>query len=319
MRSSGEIVTRGALAGFLGGTVLVLWFLALDLLQGRPLYTPRFLAQVLMGIPFDEVGVVAIFTYTVVHYAAFLLIGIIVATGLQRLRAIPGFLLGVILGFLMFDVLFYASVLVTGEDVVLALGWPQVLAGNLLAGVTILGYLHLTRTVPGVDWWAVLRAQRIVREGVVAGVIGAVTVAVWFLVIDLLAGRALFTPAALGSAFFLGARGVAEVEITFAVIAGYTALHVAAFAIAGLVVAALVVQAEREPRIFLGLVLLFVTFQAMFVGLLTIAAAWILDTLGWGSVAIGNLLATIAMGAYLWQKHPALVDALRQPSLEEPT
>ena len=46
----------------------------------------------------------------------------------------------------------------------------------------------------------------VIREGLIAGAAGAAAVAFWFLVLDLIEGRILFTPGALGSVFFLGAR-----------------------------------------------------------------------------------------------------------------
>jgi hypothetical protein len=42
--------------------------------------------------------------------------------------------------------------------------------------------------------------HRTLREGFIAGLIGATSVAVWFLIVDLIAGRPLFTPSVLGEA-----------------------------------------------------------------------------------------------------------------------
>jgi hypothetical protein len=166
----------------------------------------------------------------------------------------------------------------------------------------------------------VQRAQRsrshVVREGAITGVIGAATVAVFFLIVDGIAGRILFTPAALGSAVFLGATAAAEVRVSLTTIAGYTLLHVLAFALIGVVTASLARGVERYPRFIVGAVLLVVTSAVFFIGLLAIAAVWILDTLGWWSVLIGNLLAALAMGSYLWRVHPALSEALRHPAPE---
>ena len=47
--------------------------------------------------------------------------------------------------------------------------------------------------------------NRILREGFIAGCIGAASVAVWFLIVDTINGQPLFTPAMLGSAVFWGA------------------------------------------------------------------------------------------------------------------
>ena len=57
----------------------------------------------------------------------------------------------------------------------------------------------------------------VLREGLVAGVIGAAVVALWFLFVDLARGAPLFTPALLGAAVFFGATtpgGVAIADLT---------------------------------------------------------------------------------------------------------
>ncbi len=40
----------------------------------------------------------------------------------------------------------------------------------------------------------------VVQDGVVAGLIGAATIAIWFLVVDTINGRPLYTPTVLGTA-----------------------------------------------------------------------------------------------------------------------
>ena len=44
-----------------------------------------------------------------------------------------------------------------------------------------------------------MQLTRILREGFIAGLIGAGAVALWFLIVDTIAGRPFFTPAMLGS------------------------------------------------------------------------------------------------------------------------
>jgi hypothetical protein len=75
--------------------------------------------------------------------------------------------------------------------------------------------------------------------GITAGMLAAATVAGWFLVLNAVQGRLLFMPAALGSAFFLNATSPQEVVLSPAVVLGYTTLHIAAFAAAGFLLAAL--------------------------------------------------------------------------------
>ncbi|MBI4408306.1 MAG: hypothetical protein HY561_01280 [Gemmatimonadetes bacterium] len=321
MKRPSQIVIRGALAGFLAATALALWFLIIDVLQARALRTPAFLASVLAGLDEVEIGFGLIAMYTALHYAVFITVGVAVAWIMSKLERVPGLLLGVVLGFLLFDVIFYAGIIVTGVDVVKALGWPQVLIGNILAGVVLTGTLYLTSPIQLPTWRATLHQHRIVEEGIVAGLIGASVVAVWFLVFDVVRGRVFFTPGALGSALFFGAAELADVQVNATTVLGYTGIHLLAFFIGGLVLAAVVTEAEREPPLVLGLVLLFVTFETLFIGLLAIFASWLLGVLSWWTIAVGNLLAAVAMGTYLWRQHPLLRAELSHDTmhLEEPS
>jgi hypothetical protein len=154
-----------------------------------------------------------------------------------------------------------------------------------------------------------------IGEGLLAGLIGAAVVALWFLVLDVVIGRLLFTPAALGSALFHGAEAAAAVRITPGTVLGYTVVHVAAFLLVGVVFTALVAQAERQTSLLMGVVLLFVVTLTLVVGLMAILASWVLAALTWWAISIGNLLAAGAMVAFLWKRHPAL--ARRLPEAEE--
>jgi hypothetical protein len=160
--------------------------------------------------------------------------------------------------------------------------------------------------------------NRVLVHGVVAGLLGATAVAVWFLVIDALTRRILFTPAALGSAVFLGATSPAQVNIGFATVAGYTLIHYAAFVAVGIIAAVLVRGSEQTPALLLAAMLLFVVAETLFVGLVAIAADWILGGLGWWAVAGGNVLSALLMGVYLWRAHPQVRENVRRGGIEAP-
>jgi hypothetical protein len=168
-----------------------------------------------------------------------------------------------------------------------------------------------------VSWRDVLREHRVIREGLIAGLIGAVIVAVWFLALDLTQGRVLFTPAALGSAILNGARSAAEIQVSVPMVLAYTGIHLAAFLGTGFIASALISEAEKDPPMLLGLVLLFVTFEVLFFGLIAIMASWLLDSIKWWTILVANLIAAAAMGAYLWHAHPNLQAVLSKPLEEE--
>src|SRR2546425_554946 len=78
-----------------------------------------------------------------------------------------------------------------------------------------------------------MQLTRVLREGFIAGLIGAAAVALWFLLVDVIAGRPFFTPAMLGSAVFWGVHNPSMVVIEYSRIIGYTMIHVSAFIIVG--------------------------------------------------------------------------------------
>jgi hypothetical protein len=311
-------VKRGLVGGFAAASVLALWFLLIDSMAGRPFHTPAFLARVLLGGDEVTLSVAQIALYTVIHFALFLLLGAAIGWLMDRLRVVPVLLMGMLLGFLLFNLVFYGGVWITGVDVANYLGWPQVLVGNIIAGLTLIGVVRILHPRPTVSWVRTLSEHRILREAMVVGLIGAGVVALWFLVLDAAMGRLLFTPAALGSVVFHGATSPAAVQVDALTVLGYTGLHLLAFGVAGVIAAAVVAYAEdRHAYVLLGAVLVFVAFETFFIGLVTVLAQWLLEIIPWWSILVANLLAAAAMGGYLWRKHPMLAQAISDPELEK--
>ncbi len=160
-------------------------------------------------------------------------------------------------------------------------------------------------------------SRSVLFRGIIAGVIGATTVAAWFLILDAFRGRMFFTPAALGSTVFKGATSPTQVSMGVGTIVGYTLLHYTAFCLVGLVAAAIFRASEDSPPLVLGLIMLFVVSETLFIGLVALLASWLLGALVWWAVLVGNVLAAAAMAAYLWMSHPRLRDRLRHEPLEE--
>lgn len=315
--STSRVVSRGLIAGIIAATVVAIWFLLVDALAGDPMRTPGFLAGAAMGSGEGEAGFGNIAVYTILHYVVFAVIGVLVASILARTRTPPMLLLGLVLGVFLFDLVFYGGVVLRGVDVIDAVGWPALLAGNLLGGVALMAWLRRSSPEPVGGWRDALRQNRTLREGLVAGLIGGVAVALWFLLYDVLTREPFFTPAALGSAVLEGARGIDAVVISATTVVGYTTLHFLAFLALGMIAALLAAQAERNAVVILAAMLLFVTAETLFLGLAAVAANWLLDALTWWNVIAANLVAAVSMGVYLWRAHPRLADQLRHSNIEE--
>ena len=144
----------------------------------------------------------------------------------------------------------------------------------------------------------------LLTEGIRVGLAGAGAVALWFLFVDLVAGRALFTPGALGSAVFLGASSPDQVVVNATTVGLYTLLHGMVFLLVALALTALFRAADRSPSMVAGILLLTVALEALFVGAVAIVAQFLLGQLAWWAVLGGNVVASVAMGGLLLRSHP---------------
>lgn len=146
-------------------------------------------------------------------------------------------------------------------------------------------------------------------EGIRAGLVGAATIALWFFLLDALAGRPLYTPTVLGTALLQGTEALVapeKIPVSLETVLTFTWIHVLAFLLIGVAAAKLVALAEREPNFGFGIVLFFVVFQAGFLVASMLFAEPLLRALAWPAVLIGNLLAAAAMAGVFWRRHPRL-------------
>lgn len=147
-------------------------------------------------------------------------------------------------------------------------------------------------------------------EGVRAGLLGAVTIAVWFAILDLLHGQPFHTPTVLGTALFRGGVGLddpASLPASFEMVVSFTWIHVLVFLIVGMAGAQLLDLAEHDSHVGFGILLLFFIFESGFIVACMLFAEPVLQALTWPAVIVGNLLAAMAMGAVFWRAHRAMV------------
>ncbi|HEY1371850.1 MAG TPA: hypothetical protein VGH50_05220 [Candidatus Binatia bacterium] len=151
--------------------------------------------------------------------------------------------------------------------------------------------------------------SRLYLEGIVAGFIGGATVAVWFLILDSLHGRPLYTPSLLGTALFGRGETLASesVPVSIDMALMYTWVHFLVFCIIGGFASRLLGLAEKNVHVGFGILLLFVVFEIGFIFAALVVWQPVLHALAWPAVLVGNLLAAAAMGGYFWKRHPNLV------------
>jgi uncharacterized membrane protein YphA (DoxX/SURF4 family) len=152
----------------------------------------------------------------------------------------------------------------------------------------------------------------LLHDGIIAGLIGAAAIAIWFLIVDSIAGHPFRTPAVLGKGLLdvLGPDDATDTATTFVLV--YTVFHFAAFMFVGLLAALIVHLAKREPSILLGFVVLFVATEIGFYGFTgLLREATSLKSLAWYQVMLGNLIAAASMGYYFWRTHKELGEEFR--------
>ena len=145
-----------------------------------------------------------------------------------------------------------------------------------------------------------------VREGLLAGLLGAALVATWYFVFDTAAGRPFHTPNVLGKVFFRGDLDPGIRQIVPGVVAGYTLLHLLIFAVVGTVLTLLVHMASRNLSLRMGLWMGLVVVFCFLTGVTYLLTTATGERVPLWSVVGGSLVGVAGMGWFLLSRHPRL-------------
>jgi hypothetical protein len=153
----------------------------------------------------------------------------------------------------------------------------------------------------------------LIYDSFYSGAIAGSLVAVFFLVVDAVGGRPLYTPSLLGSVLFEGVPADSVSDVRLEMVVYFSLVHFAVFAAVGTAVSFTLYEVElhaRHPMEVLGL--LFLIFEGGFFICVTLFLPGVLEQLGAFPVAASNLLAAAGMGLFLLSSHnPELWQRLR--------
>ena len=157
--------------------------------------------------------------------------------------------------------------------------------------------------------------RQMFTEGLVAGLIGYATIAVFYGLLNVALGSSVWSTARLLGGGLVS-EGVAE-SMPLAPVLAFNAVHLAALLVVGLVVSWLVYETERHPEIWL--LTFFGGLMALFFaeGFMLVVAEPAITVLPWWSVILANLLAGFAVGGYLLRSHRALLQRLKEMGADE--
>jgi hypothetical protein len=137
------VVLEGVVAGLIGAAAVAAWFLLVDVLAGRPFFTPAVLGSAVFFGLRDAAEVTisfsAVLAYTSIHILAFVAVGIAAAGILKDAEKNRGVLWLALEFFIAIEFGFYAVVVLVFMPLLAELAWFNVAAGNLIAAVAM-GY-----------------------------------------------------------------------------------------------------------------------------------------------------------------------------------
>ena len=138
------------------------------------------------------------------------------------------------------------------------------------------------------------------KEGIVAGALGATVIALWTVAADALTDRNGVTPALVGAWLFsgFGARGfvVNVLGYIISLFVGVTTI--------GIVASYVYNASEVRPTRLSAFVGLAVVLELVFILVIFLAASSeLFGAAAWVYGLVGNALGALVMGRYLWRRH----------------
>jgi hypothetical protein len=155
----------------------------------------------------------------------------------------------------------------------------------------------------------------VLSEGTDVGIVGGLAVALWFFVLDTIAGHPFQTPSLLGQVVLFGDRTPETAHIVFGAILVYTAFHFIVFALLGMGLVALVHWSIGNSVVRYALLPVFLVFEVMFYGFLEVLSEGTHELFPFWAVVSANTLAAVCMAAILWRRHPALRQSIHDTPL----
>ena len=303
-----ELLFESLYAGVLGGSVVALFFLIADLLDGQPMFTPSLIGSVLFhGASAADVATVrpdAVVYFSIVHIAAFTVLGAAISLLVHEIELHsrhPVVLLLVL--FAVIEAAFFVVVPMAMPGVIARLGMARVAIANLLAAATIGLFFILSHRAGA---WKKLKytTPELLIDSLYSGVLGGSAVAAFFLVIDLLDGQPLFTPSLLGSVLFHGIAAADVTDVHLGAVAYFSLVHIIAFTALGAVVSLVVHEVELHARHPIEVLLvLFALVEVAFFAVAPLAMPGLIAELGIVRVGIANLLAGGSMALFFVLYH----------------
>jgi hypothetical protein len=141
-------IREGIYAGLLSATAIAVWLFIVDAIERHPFFTPDVLGTGLLrflGAPrMNDTVALHVVIYTIFHYVAFAIIGIVVAWIVHQARRTPAVLAGFLVTFVIVEIGFYGLAAMLSVSTTLGgIAWYQIMVANLLASLVMFTFMWM--------------------------------------------------------------------------------------------------------------------------------------------------------------------------------
>jgi hypothetical protein len=156
------------------------------------------------------------------------------------------------------------------------------------------------------------RRANIIAEGLVAGVLAHLTIAVVLVLADLFGGRWLFyTPTLMGMMLLEGGTQGCRVTPSATILLAYTSIHLVTLTLFGFLGSWLVYGSQERPSLWFGALFLFIFVAWHLPGAVLGVLGGVQECLSLWPPTLAGFAGALAMAVYLWRSHPRLREALQ--------
>jgi hypothetical protein len=137
-------IVEGMIGGTIGAVAVAVWFLCIDASMGQPFRTPALLGATFFEGLRDPAALHTtarvVLQYTVLHWVAFVVFGLVTAGLLAAADRDPRLLFVVFMLFCCFEVFALGLISVLAERLFEVLAWWTLVLANLFAGLIMLAF-----------------------------------------------------------------------------------------------------------------------------------------------------------------------------------
>lgn len=154
---------------------------------------------------------------------------------------------------------------------------------------------------------------RILKEGVIGGLVAYAAVVVVFALLNVLEGRSVFyTAAAMASLILHGADAASQLAVEAGPVLVYNGVHLVGNIAVGFLAATLIFETERHRSFWYFTFTVWIAAIMYSITTFGVFGVEIGEVIDWTTVVVGTAVWIAAMTAYFWRVHKGIMGRIRE-------